>query len=796
MGDSEPGHRVLPFRYSLFDIRYSLNRIILVVVLLTVAARGAVVGEIVRVGFPSVGGPVEGRDLVRVGSWVPVVVDLNVEGQASFDGWVRTSQPDKDGDRCYDMQKIQLMADTGGRRYTLYVVANPAGDRGRMAAVEVLDGDMKRVEMRSRGAKVWALTPVEPPEVVDANHFVVLSISSRTAGKVSLLQSPEYASDFNKVIRVAHIAPDDLPTRWFGLDVVDAVVWDEADPTSLRPRQLDALLEWVRQGGLLVIAAGRTADTLAQSKSLASVLPVEIGAIETTVSLPKLRRNFLGLADQGESFSSPIPVVTCRTRRGATTVLAEQSESFSSTVIARHRVGRGRVVFVAASLGDVFRDGGRVERFFKRVLEIRMPAPTAAVGEETRLFGEVDKWVGFTRVGSLYLVGAMVLAVVYVFSATIGLWRFLRRREQLQHSWSASALIALAASVLTVIGVQAVRGGVGKRLIQMSIVDAAEGESTAHATTYFGLKTSLFVSPDVWSPHDYPQVTEPTLSNCFLKPLPSSQGFGLDRSYADPGRYQLAASRAELLRVPIRGTVKQFESRWSGTMPGRLRANIRLARGPGGSYDLRVTPDSVIVNELGVDLYRSFLIYSAQDVFLPGSVVETVNRADKMYIFAIPALADGATLQPAQLFYRDQADDELEYDDWKDANALDEFLQRCSRMFQTINLRGFAQGQGPVGDLKSHEAMVMLASLLAEYAAPMDTGGFTARFNVSFAADGLRHLDLSHFVDRRHALFVGFSKAPGPVRLCTRSGGDDYEPVVPVEALTVYRVLIPVIEEG
>ena len=46
------------------------------------------------------------------------------------------------------------------------------------------------------------------------------------------------------------------------LEMVDYIIWDEADPTNLgdAPRQLGALIDWVRQGGCLVLAAAQTCN--------------------------------------------------------------------------------------------------------------------------------------------------------------------------------------------------------------------------------------------------------------------------------------------------------------------------------------------------------------------------------------------------------------------------------------------------------------------------------------------------------------------------------------------------------
>lgn len=759
------------------------------VLLSAMSARGEIVGSVVSIGFPSVGG--QGADLVRAGAWVPVVVDLTLENEASFEGWIRISQPDKDGDLCFDIQKCQLMRD-GPRRFFLYALANPPQNRASAFSIEVLGSGKERVKLVSREDRseiIWALTPAQPPEVLASDDFLVLSVSSGTAGKVTFLEGAGQSDRFSRRIRVAHIDPQQLPTRWQGLEAVDAVVWDDAnpDPSVITRPRLEALLEWTRQGGLLVLAAGHTADALARDPLLNPALPVDLGPVVSTAALPRLRRNMLGL-ESGSHYRSPIPVVTCTTRPGATTVIREDDgQGFQSTIIARRRLERGRVVFVASLLSDIFADKGDPVKFFKRVLELRS-AKLATGFETVELFGAINGWIGFKQIGATYLAVAMLVAGAYIFVATGLSWQFLRSRGWLKHSWSAFAVVASATSVLCVIGVQGVRG-VDTKLVQLSVVDATAGATQAHATAYFGLRTPVFRTWDVWLPSDYPQVVEPQLTSCFLKPLSANTEMSSANSFADPKSYRLVPSRAELLGVPIRGTLKQFEGRWSGSMSGRIVCDIRLVPGPGGRYDLRVATDSIIRNELGVDLHRCFLIYAARDVFMEGQAEDAINQAEFVYLFPLGPLPEGETLKPSEAFV-DAAGDELEFDQWKDLRTLARSQKQWAARFRSLSLTLGGDEQDERESLEQHETALMLLSFLDEYEPPIETAKW--RFGtVSFAATGCRHLDLSSLLDRNTALFIGFARHPGPVNLCTKTGGGDYERIEPSETLTMYRILIP-----
>ena len=47
-----------------------------------------------------------------------------------------------------------------------------------------------------------------------------------------------------------------FPDRWFGYSLVDVVIIPGFDPDKLRATQLESLLQWVRRGGLLIVAGG------------------------------------------------------------------------------------------------------------------------------------------------------------------------------------------------------------------------------------------------------------------------------------------------------------------------------------------------------------------------------------------------------------------------------------------------------------------------------------------------------------------------------------------------------------
>jgi hypothetical protein len=747
------------------------------------SAQAVIVGEVIIVGFPAARGLGAGADLIRRGEWTPVLVRLTLENDDSFTGSLRVSQPDKDGDLAYDIQPLHLRRDQS-RVYWLYAVAGLPTGRASSFTVDVLSEENEPIELVCRGEQTYALTPAQAPEGLTANDYLVLSVGD-AVGSVALIDS---SAKFMRSVRVAHVAPDWLPTRWQGLAAVDAIVWDRADPTELSDPQLEALTEWTLRGGRLVLAAGTNADRVANK--LGHLLPVEVGPTISTAALPGFRSVMLTIRQEGSNwYRSPIVVARCTPKKGVRIVYEERGEQFKSLIAAERRAGRGQVVFVAAALGDLIVEEAQVDDFFRRLLHLR-EEPGPRVYEPKSLMAEIEGWVGFQQAGATYLAVAILFAFAYVMVATFGTWHFLRMRGWLRHSWSAFALVGVVTSLVSVMGVQAVRG-VGWDLAQVSVVDLVAGQSRGSATAYFGLKTGMFGMLDAWLPSDYPNVVEPHPTACVIQAMPPSRAGLSTKTYADPGRYRVVPSQAELLGVPIRGTVKQFQGRWVGTLSGGLKADLRTIPGSeGGTYDVRIGDGGTIVNELGVDFDKTFIVYAARDAFVPNTTLRVPDWSDKIYVFPLGPLAQGESVQPASRLYYYRDGQAKKFEDWS-GSTLKKGIEDWSKGATGFSIRDLAGGSSPWGELERHEMSLLLLSFFQEYTPPLDANPWAMTESSLTCGTGC-HLDIAPLLDADTALFIGFAREEGPVTLCARNtGAESYRRVSPRDALTMYRVLIP-----
>ncbi len=755
-------------------------------------AWGVLVGRVVHVGFPGTVG-----DLVRAGAWAPVVVDLSLEGEAAFDGFLRVSQPDKDGDLAYDRVAVQLRADGGERRtYVLYCVMGPGGSDAGTPSVEVLGdtGEVVEVIPEDGRSPVRSLKASAPPDRLPQENYLILSLSDRAIGRVANLEGPDQQDKFDRPVRVAHLKPSELPDRWHALEIVDAIVWDAADATQMTGAQLDALVTWVRQGGQLLIAASKTADTIAQAKRLADVLPVKVGKVETTRDLGGVRTRLLGDAadEEASKYLVPLPVARCEPVTGAQTLVFEKA--LGSPLVVERRVDRGRVVFVAAELDDLMGEQGLTPvTFFKGALHLRgrrasddsaMPAPAA-------LFPVLEQTVGFRRSTGLYLLAAVLFSIAYVGVATFGSWGFLRSRGWTRHAWSSFAVVAGAASVLSWLVVQGMRG-VGQSLQQLTVVDAAAGQTAATATAYFGLKTGLDTTLDVWMPADYAEVSEPERTQCMLKPMPSSVSeFSSGSTYSDPQRYRLVPASALIEDVPVRATLKQFEGRWVGQLRRMIESNVRVGpvRDETGEAE-GILDGSTVTNKLGHPLRNCYLVQPFREAFFGARLADFTPRDKYVYVHRVGDLADGETVDLAARIYSDRETGGRQTVEKWSTHLLGEFHEEWGTKFRPTNVFGGGSDVVESFRLEDYQDALLMLSLLGEHLPSNIQAPMAAEFDFSRWHCG--QLDRSDELTTDRVLLIGFTDEQGPVMLCTRSGGGSYRALPADEAHTMYRFWIPV----
>jgi len=518
---------------------------------------------------------------------------------------------------------------------------------------------------------------------------------------------------------------------------------------------------------------------------LRAVLPVDIGRVVAVHDLD-VRYTLVGPVQQNEDpatgFPKPVPVAQVTLRPGAQRVPNHRGER--SDVVTRRRLGRGWIVFSAVTLRDLFSAPGKAVDFFQDVFHLKEVAKSEqSPPTPVSLFESIAGRVSFSRSANLYLLIVGAVSIGYVLMATFGSWGFLRARRWTHHSWSVFALLGLLASALTVGSVQSVRG-FGARLHQLSVIDADAGETYGDATVLFGLRSGSDQRMDVWLPSDPLRATEPGATECFLRPLPgASDASSRYSSFTDPGEYRLVPASAVVNNVRLRATLKLLEGRWNGPLGGKLTGRVRV-------HGKRLTDDSYVTNELGVDLHDCMLLQPTAE-----KRRTAVGGDQDVLCYAIGDIpSDGSIVNLASRCYG-QADEEALDKLIADA-TLRKSQSEWSKGFRSILARtGFGAGGEWTGAAGLEYGALLLLSTIDEFD-PATLGNSAELWmgRHTWSRDRLRRLDLGEQLEPGSVFLIGVADSGGPVRLFRREGDRAYRVLRPDAAMSraIYRIRIRV----
>lgn len=755
-------------------------------------------GRVVYVGFQGSGADQyeQGTYHYRAGVWTPVLVELANDGRDRFEGVIEIRQPDRDRDEVLARREVVVQ---GTRRYFLYV---PGGieQRTEHFRVRVYTSTGQFAELRDdQGRPVRELIP--PGQVTDTppGYRVILDISTAPVALLKeLLRDPQIQQD----LVVARSSPGDLPDAAAGLDLADVIVWDAADPSILDLAQRNALLEWTRQGGTLILTVSRNWE-LVNREGFREILPAVLRGAETMTQPPVWLSEWLGIGVFDGPGGRLDPAVTyCPVRRadllaGATVLVpasrdidgASDESGSDLLLVVRRPCGRGEVVLVAAELRDLLQVSRRKVAMLGDLLGVRRQTvdPDSGMGwrSEVNLFGIISQMIAFGVTAWLYLFVAIAFVVMYLLAATAGSWAWLRRRRIERHSWVAFAGVALAASLVSIAAVRWFRG-IGYRVQEVAVVDGWAGTGEATAVSFLGLKAPAHIRVDLRVPQDASAPDRQTEASCSIRALPPLGGRA--EGFAATDRYEAAATVGQLRSLPLRATLKQFEAHWQGELQGQLSGALHRVRE--GSIELR--PDSWLRNDLGTDLSNCYLVVAAQDP-LPGGGYRELG----MEAYRIGNLRDGQQVTWQALLTQHELAAAAATAGSASARPLRQPLATLleedwlGRLISRARLDGTGRERPrPDPDTLDFQRALLVLTIQNE---------INPRRLVGQQYEVIRQyghrLDRSAQVMRDTALFVGFSQTPGPVRLCYRRSDrpqDPWRPIPPTEPEIMYRIAVPI----
>ncbi|MFT3788183.1 MAG: hypothetical protein QM770_18775 [Tepidisphaeraceae bacterium] len=598
----------------------------------------------VSTGLAQVSGRVEsiGFDsLYRPTCWTPLLVKLKLDSGTSGTFELRVTQHDENGDFVLYTTRVTLTGGVGEQPFWTYFIPQPVLHGLRVASIDELQ-DVLRVSVHDASGKELAVLPVPKslPRDVDPDFDINNPVPGRKlilfVGDNSAVATEEFRQDkivgTSESFEAAKVSIDRLPENVLGYDAVDAIVWLDGDPGKLRDggsTRFDALREFVRRGGHLVVCTNKQWQPLA---NFGDLLPVDVTDVQALTTLDALK----ALATQTNRWKPPRdennsvirgavntwsnatgPIATARANPKPGVIVetplrdnALRTLDWGNNVrtpwLVRRGFGYGCVSFVAQDLGDVnlVRSNGRAWMLiWDTVLGTNNSTivnPTRrsrfSEGSSTDQFrwgAEGMKDFGFTLLRYLDLTGRSATLVVVAVFFFIGYWiiagpgvyLFLRAKRKQQYSWFAFGALTVLATLLTLGVVRLMLSG-PPQVRHISFVRAGPVDPAAIVVSRIG----LYVPKD-----GAQQLTLDPGDGAFtrtLTPFPRSPDTGwtsdqlmvkAPRSYTVDVSHAVAAADASSeptkTSVEFRRTQKQFMARWAGGVQDRLSGDVRAEDG-------------------------------------------------------------------------------------------------------------------------------------------------------------------------------------------------------------------------
>jgi hypothetical protein len=617
------------------------------------AASRAVDVENVRVGF---------QERYKVGTWTPVWIQLH-GGIDGFNGFLEVITQDEDGTPTTIRQVVQVAPGTT-QRVTSYV--RPGSMDPDFATLRFIDGRSGRPA--TRDVVIGNMLSSKPPEPLSQEDYQVLSLG-RPVGVDLIPNLPGFNANktntavpggrAREVIVPRLAAIDDLlPGRWYGYDAVDVVVVDTNDKemlATLSGNRGEALKQWVRRGGHLVVAVSSNWQAVSDGL-LGEMLPVKLNG-QTQVSPFDSLESFTGGSHQVAFENQPARVAKFEEieLRGGKVI----ASTLSTPLVVRGAHGFGRVTVIGLDVDSPpFSSWPDRGLFFVKTLDLR--GSSAAVNPTTpgmRIMSNslsdlatlirrsLDQFKGVTLIPFGWVAGFIVL---YILLIGPGDYFFLKKvLKRMELTWITFPTIVVTVSLLAYYAAYVVKG-TDLRVNKIDIIDIDLESKAARGTSWINLFSPqnrdysvsvVPISPDREPPAD-PKIVAPlspgteVLLSWFGAPENGLRGMntrgqgmgfgGGGYSYAPVGK----AEELEDVRVGIWST-KGFVARWSGPAP---------ASGTIVDVDLQTVGTDrlagTITNRLPVPLKDTIVVFGKQVYYkvgtiAPGETFEIGNSSDR-----------------------------------------------------------------------------------------------------------------------------------------------------------------------
>lgn len=773
---------------------------------------GAVYIQDAQIGFSE-----SGRNLVRADYYAPTRISLYNRSGEIFTGTIQIIGHDRDGETV-----IYERAGIGIKPSDSADIVMPCFIRNS-SSVTTTTGDMT-VRLLDKDGKLAHSLDVTLDYASD-NEYLIVDISPRSIkGAIQGVLQDDPKLKYRGRVRSGYMRAADLPTSWYDLEAADVIVCDQPEDARLGVDQWNALAQWVRQGGLLVLGPGSmqslektdmAKELPATAETMAKITPADFRAPGTAgagdAEAPQRRGNKdqpqalgVGLSYLTFNFLKDIGVWQLKPRQDAATLLELPLKRGNWPIVVRRHLGEGAIVQSTVALSFLLSpqaeeglkpgQGTRIkpELFGIRTLDTNedqlnrqdmswsMPWPNQ-YGPAELIKGDAD----FRAAGTVLATLLMLLTIIYGMVVTVGTWLVLRRRKLTQHSWLAFGAVAVIGSVGAAFLVQSARG-IRAEVKQQAVVDLDAGTGMASVRTFYGLRMPYDAKVEIGLTANRVEELPPEQAKeAYIRPAADLTA-GVTDSFAVRRDYTIRYGQNVIKDVPIRATAKQFESYWYGPLGGTIQGQIVLE-----NNGQRLSSRSWLSNQTDMPLRECILVFSNMAAFNPKirSAFITVTRIGSLPAGKVrndlTAELDRFSSQPGM----------LGGDSGLDKIGLN-WVKKSSWNVMQGGRYGSQAGQGVVDRSDTTQSLTAaMVTLLSDLPSNEQSGynpwGGSSNYLIPFMhlpRSGGRWLDMRNVLDGKAAILIGLADSNGPTRMKVNG-----KAVEPSTGECIVRAVVPLV---
>jgi hypothetical protein len=626
--------------------------------------RAPITIDAVRVGFQRLGSD----HLFKSGCWTPVYVDVTAgpQGTPKADIVVET-------DDCDDVRSRFTMALPPlepKEAFTLLTYTKPGSTSAELTASAVIEDRTVAMKADQLLAK-------------DLNSQIFLAIGSRlpTLRRAFALikgtpkvQGEEEGSGMDDGDSPRRLAVLDLaqmmPNRWFAYEPIDVMILTTGNRefiTSLineREGRKDALADWVRRGGRIIVSVGKNQDLVPGLGPIQELLPVTSAGVEQVPQLNGLRtfcsenRAFEARQNKNNPNEKPVPVDVAKLQAKPgyeiETVAAERKEL---PLIVRGAYGLGSVTVVAFDLDQQpftsYLQDLQV-KFWNELANLTIPPPKTELMDRRGNFAGNQQSLDlatqlemnleeFADVPVISFGWVALFILIYIIIVGPLDYFFLKKvLKRLELTWITFPTVVITISVVAYFTAYALKGN-DQRINKIDLVDIDLESQRVYGNTWFTIFSpriqhyTVGLEPLGGAPQSNVAGVPSSSINVSWMGRPENAWSGTGRRQSQGlfrRTYDYTPDATGMMGVPIQvWSTKSFESRWetvSNPAQPWVTADLKHPKGK------REALSGEIVSHLPMDLTNVAILYGTGTSqrwynlrnLLPGIPVRVDNLRD------------------------------------------------------------------------------------------------------------------------------------------------------------------------